>query len=136
MICRISPIGNHLHCRCTICASIDGVKRKSRIAERCEKVPGNVTYEQWQAEYIDKIKKGAAKPAGNLPFKRQAHFSTSDENVMATNPNYNLGIAYQQNCQRCVPTYEMRMRGYKEYTLYIFSIHKQVNSTLNIILKM
>ena len=31
---------------------------------------------------------------------------------MATNPNYNLGIAYQQNCQRCVPTYEMRMRGY------------------------
>lgn len=36
----------------------------------------------------------------------------SDENVQATNPNYNSGCAFQMNCQRCVPAYEMRMRGY------------------------
>ena len=86
----------------------------------------------WKAVYIDKTKtledwrkakdaeyaaqrksaSGAPTPAGNLPFKRQAHFSTSDENILTTNPNYNLGRAYQINCQKCVPAYEMRMRGY------------------------
>ena len=29
-----------------------------------------------------------------------------------TNPNYNKAREYQINCQRCVPTYEMRRRGY------------------------
>ena len=59
----------------------------------------------------DVVAKGI--PAGGkLPFKQQAHFLTSDENILATNPNYNLGLEYQQNCQRCVPAYEMRMRGF------------------------
>ena len=49
-------------------------------------------------------------PSGN--WRRQEHFSTSDENVKATNPNYKLGKAFQINCQKCVPAYEMRMRGY------------------------
>lgn len=36
-----------------------------------------------------------------------------DENVAATNPGYKKGGAeYRQNCQRCVPTYVMRKRGY------------------------
>ena len=52
---------------------------------------------------------GKKVPAG---FKRQQHFSTSNENISATNPNYSKGIKYQRNCQRCVPAYEMRMRGY------------------------
>ncbi len=28
------------------------------------------------------------------------------------NPNYGEGLQWQTNCQRCVPTYEMRRRGY------------------------
>ena len=28
------------------------------------------------------------------------------------NPNYNLGREWKINCQRCVPTFEMRRRGY------------------------
>ena len=52
------------------------------------------------------------KPSGVLNFPRQKHFSTSDENIQATNPYYNLGTPFQINCQKCVPTYEMRMRGY------------------------
>lgn len=43
---------------------------------------------------------------------RREDFYTSDENIMATNPNYNLGLSFQLNCQKCVPTYEMRMRGF------------------------
>lgn len=52
------------------------------------------------------------KPQGSPKWRRQEHFSTSDENVKATNPNFGLGVAFQINCQKCVPTYEMRMRGY------------------------
>lgn len=37
---------------------------------------------------------------------------TYEENLEATNPNYNMDESYQINCQRCVPTYEMRSRGY------------------------
>lgn len=29
-----------------------------------------------------------------------------------SNPHFNEGKAYQINCQKCVPTYEMRRRGY------------------------
>lgn len=34
------------------------------------------------------------------------------ENLEAVNPNYKKGVKWKINCQRCVPTYEMRMRGY------------------------
>ncbi|MEY8574740.1 toxin glutamine deamidase domain-containing protein, partial [Oscillospiraceae bacterium 21-37] len=34
------------------------------------------------------------------------------ENLDAANPNYETGDEWQVNCQRCVPTYEMRSRGY------------------------
>ena len=37
---------------------------------------------------------------------------TPEENLDAANPNYELGEEWQTNCQRCVPTYEMRERGY------------------------
>lgn len=32
--------------------------------------------------------------------------------LSGTNPNYDKAREYQINCQRCVPTYEMRRRGY------------------------
>ena len=65
-------------------------------------------YKDWSGRYNLPSNETTA-PSG---FKRQAHFLTSDENILATNPNYNLGLEYQQNCQRCVPAYEMRMRGF------------------------
>ena len=52
------------------------------------------------------------KPTGNPKWRRQEYFSTSDENLQATNPNRNRRLPFQINCQKCVPTYEMRMRGY------------------------
>ena len=33
-------------------------------------------------------------------------------NIDAANPNYYSGDEWKVNCQRCVPTYEMRSRGY------------------------
>lgn len=34
------------------------------------------------------------------------------EDLRDTNPNYEKGNEWRVNCQRCVPTYEMRRRGY------------------------
>lgn len=34
------------------------------------------------------------------------------ENLKETNKNYNEGPEYQANCQRAVPTFELRLRGY------------------------
>lgn len=34
------------------------------------------------------------------------------EDLRDTNPNYTKGREWQVNCQRCVPTYEMRRRGF------------------------
>jgi len=34
------------------------------------------------------------------------------EDLKDTNPHYKEKQAYQKNCQRCVPAYEMRRRGY------------------------
>ena len=40
----------------------------------------------------------------------KAHDYTDD--LKDTNPNYSKGKKWKINCQRCVPTYEMRRRGY------------------------
>ena len=62
-------------------------------------------------------------PKGALKLPRQQHFSTSDENVQATNPYRDSGTAFQMNCQKCVPTYEMRMRGYDVVARPTFDIN-------------
>lgn len=45
-----------------------------------------------------------------LPKKVSVY--SSYEDMKATNPHYNDSYQYQINCQRCVPAYEMRRRGY------------------------
>ncbi len=46
----------------------------------------------------------------DLPQKTSIY--NSYEDMKATNPHYNDSYNYQINCQRCVPAYEMRRRGY------------------------
>ncbi len=98
----------HPRCRCTICVSFSEGKRSAKVDGKRVKIPSSMTYADWREVYVE----GTVIPSGKFPFKRQAHFSSSNENILATNPNYNSGRAYQINCQKCVPTYEMRMRGY------------------------
>ena len=52
-------------------------------------------------------------PSG-LPWRRQQHFLSSDENIQATNPRFAAGLPFQINCQKCVVAHEMRMRGFAE----------------------
>ena len=37
---------------------------------------------------------------------------TTEADIKGTNPLFSSGREYQINCQRCVPAYEMRRRGY------------------------
>ncbi|MCH5277482.1 MAG: minor capsid protein [Desulfovibrionaceae bacterium] len=46
-----------------------------------------------------------------LGVKRGAPIKRTDA-LTHTNPDYRLGTSYQKNCQRCVPAYELRRRGY------------------------
>ena len=51
--------------------------------------------------------------ADNLGHWKEIPPDTSfADNLDATNPNFEYGDEWTVNCQRCVPTYEMRARGY------------------------
>lgn len=46
-------------------------------------------------------------------FDRKLQLYSDDEDLAAVNPNYSTGkYEWLNNCQRCVSTYEMRMRGF------------------------
>jgi len=73
-----------------------------------------MTYTEWKKTYIDSkptsiIVNGSAE---NLPFKKITGFHTANEDLKAVNPNYEKGDEWRRNCQKCVPTYELRRRGY------------------------
>ena len=53
---------------------------------------------------------GEAKAARNWDKIYEMHDFYHD--LKDINPNYNEGTIWQENCQRCVPAYEMRRRGY------------------------
>lgn len=47
-------------------------------------------------------------------FDRKSHLNSQDEDLLQCNPNY-VAVrngAYENNCQRCVPTYALRRRGF------------------------
>ncbi len=47
------------------------------------------------------------------PWERIKGEHSQKEDLMKTNPNISTGLpAWTENCQRCVPAYEMRRRGY------------------------
>lgn len=53
-----------------------------------------------------------ADPDGGGVFRRFLGDRSVYEALTGTNPNYEDGIEWQTNCQRCVVAYEMRRRGY------------------------
>jgi hypothetical protein len=45
-------------------------------------------------------------------FDKKTEAFTIEQDAAATNPKYNTGIEYQQNCSHTVAAYEMRCRGF------------------------
>ena len=93
-------------------------------------VIGNMSYKEWAKQHgLDK-----PTPSGNQPLPNSANGGTIPANkygfnaisgahtidddivsggVPTCNPHYNRAdAAYSENCQRCVPTYEYRRRGF------------------------
>lgn len=45
-------------------------------------------------------------------WKKKTVSTQMEHDAVLANINYDKGIQYQENCQKCVPAYEMRRRGY------------------------
>lgn len=62
-----------------------------------------------QSYFTEKAKTGPC-----IDWKTQPESNTTNIsfNLSKTNPNYEPSTEWSINCQRCVPTYEMRRRGY------------------------
>ncbi len=67
---------------------------------------GRATAYENQAKNFENESKGVT-----IKFKKSLPLSTR-ENVKKANPKYGTEEAFSSNCQRCVPTFEMRERGY------------------------
>lgn len=61
---------------------------------------------------IDNFDEQLSKMAIPSDWKQITGAHTSEMDIKASNPHYSEGYEYRVNCQRCVPTYEMRRRGY------------------------
>lgn len=61
---------------------------------------------------VNNIKRKYTEPANLRKIPRIKGKLTLEENVRRTNPNFSKHRAYQANCQKCIPTLELRMRGY------------------------
>lgn len=116
------------NCRSTIMPVVDGWEPEARSARDSRTgetmLVENMKYEDWKKKYgvseeISRINRSGLKPilgknnldAINVP---QGKPMAQTQAMKGANPQYK-GVAsdpYSINCQRCVPTYEMRRRGY------------------------
>lgn len=116
----------HPYCRSTIVPVVDGFEPKERsmrdgVTDETRLVE-NTNYYEWQKEHgitqeMSRITRSGLKPVlgkNNLDAigVKQGPPMTQTEAMKGANPRYNLDRSYKINCQRCVPTYEMRRRGY------------------------
>ena len=102
----------HPWCRCHFNPVVDDWDKwlddyEKRHSTNGEKILNNI-YDR------DTINSGSM-PSGFTPPKSWKLKSGNPDiisDLKNSNPHFNEGKAYQINCQKCVPTYEMRRRGY------------------------
>lgn len=85
--------------------------RQKRVVERMRKLMG-IQKEEPKAIFEENPINKQNDLDNPYGFKRIIGEHSYEDDAMKTNPNYNLGKEYKINCQRCVPTYEMRRRGF------------------------
>lgn len=95
-------------------------------AFRAEKLPALKNFEEFKKSYLKatenvdlplekSVKSGKIEVGSVLDnFDRKIRVTEEAEDLLKTNPNYETKeYKWRNNCQRCVPTYEMRRRGLK-----------------------
>lgn len=104
----------HPNCRCSVSAYEDDAEYEAWL-DFLDK--GGTTEEWEQQKNLLAIAEQNGIIAGRGPadnFDRKMRIYGVDEDLAAVNPNFSTGeYKWQNNCQRCVPTYEMRRRGYR-----------------------
>lgn len=89
----------HAHCDCRVVPGFTGIE--------VEGYSPSDLYDQWK-----QMRDASRESSSGDTFPRiKGNHSVTDD-LRATNPRFNDGPEWQLNCQRCVPTYEMRRRGY------------------------
>lgn len=93
-----------LNCRCRVTA------RVKYLQDQSSSWSGFIGYAGWRQMQ----KAFNAVPPDNTGWKRKMRVfaETPSSAARKVNPNFTKGVEWQENCQRCVPAYEMRRRGY------------------------
>lgn len=110
----------HFGCRATLVRVVEGGDESEnpvdkRLLERKDdfvKTPKGELIARGELDENETKKAGLARIRNEefvLPKKTKIPPQLA---LSGTNPNYTKAREYQINCQRCVPTYEMRRRGY------------------------
>lgn len=110
----------HFGCRATLVRVVEGGDESEnpvdkKLLERKDdfvKIPKGELIARGELDKDETKKAGLARIRNEefvLPEKTKIPPQLA---LSGTNPNYNKAREYQINCQRCVPTYEMRRRGY------------------------
>nr|DAY26564.1 MAG TPA: minor capsid protein [Caudoviricetes sp.] len=115
----------HVNCRTTTSTFIDEEAEKLLIRRARNPITGknevidNVSYEEWKKDHFGIEDKGYinkyddTKSVTSLEYKKIKENHSIENDLLKTNPKYAPNKEeYSRNCQRCVPTYEMRRRGY------------------------
>lgn len=102
--------------------------------EQAAKASGRArAYEHWKKNVKANI---AISKAKNYTIPKGIDLSGWKKKVVATqathdavlaNVNYDKGIEYKTNCQKCVPAYEMRRRGYDVTAKPLLSMNESIN---------
>jgi hypothetical protein len=101
----------HPNCRCSIAPYEDSAE----YDEWLENLENGGTTEEWEKQKaVEKAENDDIIASGVTDnFDRKTGPAEIAEDLAAVNPNYSTGEwQWRNNCQRCVPTYEMRRRGY------------------------
>ena len=117
----------HPYCRSTIVPVVDGFEPEERSARDMRtgetRLVENMNYKAWKEKYgiseeISRVNRSGLKPvlgANNLDAIGVPKGNPMPQSqAMMSNPGYEgaPNMPHTVNCQRCVPTYEMRRRGY------------------------
>jgi hypothetical protein len=89
--------------------TVESMRREVELEkQRLSKNSGNLLTNSAKSDMIESTS-GAALDN----FNRKASVTDFSDDLSKTNPNWSTQEAqWQNNCQRCVPTYEMRRRGF------------------------
>ena len=110
----------HFGCRATLVRVVEGGDESENPVDKklLERKDDFANTPKGELIARGELDKGETKKAG-LARIRNEEFVLPEKTkippqlaLSGTNPNYAKAREYQINCQRCVPTYEMRRRGY------------------------